>query len=327
MTGGEHTQQEMADLWVARMDRGTMSAQDEVQLQSWLDSDERNHGLLLRTRATWLSVDARLARDDVPDEAIPSEPVAMFRPLWHRRKVLVGAMAAGVAGLVARFTLFDVGQSYATRLGEVRRVSLSDGSVMTMNSNTDLAVRLETHARRVDLHQGEAWFEVAKDAQRPFVVSSGQVKARAVGTAFSVRRRDAGVEVLVTEGIVEAWSGSEQQRIRLAAGERLLMTDNARIHYGSDQKGDVEQALAWRSGMIRLSGTTLADAADEFNRYNKRQLLVTDPEVAGEQMAGQFRFNDPEGFAIAVRNSFNLRVDMSNPAFIKIERAEKTAEI
>ncbi|WP_245654140.1 FecR family protein [Novosphingobium rosa] len=309
------------------MDGGAMSAQEEAQLQTWLESDARNHGLLLKTHATWLSIDAGLASHDVAEEAVPSEHWAVIRPLWHRRRVLVGAMAAGVAGVVARFTLFDAGQSYATRLGEVRRVPLSDGSVMTMNSNTNLAVRLEEHTRRVDLHQGEAWFEVAKDAQRPFVVTSGQVKARAVGTAFSVRRRDAGVEVLVTEGVVEAWSGSGPQRIRLGAGERLLMTDNARIHYGSDQKGDVERALAWRSGMIRLSGTTLADAADEFNRYNKRQLLVTDPEVAGEQMAGQFRFNDPEGFAIAVRNSFNLRVDMSNPAFIKIERAEKTAEI
>ncbi|WP_206239926.1 FecR family protein [Novosphingobium terrae] len=326
MNSPAQTRQEVADFWVARMDSGSMSADDEAQLQAWMEADSRNEGLLLRTRATWFSVNVGLDEKDVAPAALP-EAAPIRQPLWQRRSVLAGAMAASVAGLIARFTLFDPGQSYSTRLGEIRRVPLADGSVMTMNSNTDLAVRLEEHARSVNLHQGEAWFEVAKDAQRPFVVTSGQVKARAVGTAFSVRRRDAGVEVLVTEGVVEAWSGSEQQRIRLAAGERLLMTDNARIHYGSDQKGDVERALAWRSGMIRLSGTTLADAADEFNRYNKRQLLVTDPEVAGEQMAGQFRFNDPEGFAIAVRNSFNLRVDMSNPAFIKIERAEKTAEI
>ena len=321
MTGASSARQATADYWVARMDAGDLPAEDEARLEAWLSEDDRNQGLLLRAHAAWLAVDDGLAMGKAPQAAPDAVPIT--QPLWRRRHVLAGAMAASMAAVVARFTLFNPGQSYATNLGEIRRVPLADGSVMTMNSATDLAVRMEEHSRHIDLDRGEAWFEVAKDAQRPFVVAAGPVKAQAVGTAFSVRRRDAGVEVLVTEGVVDTWSDHEQQkRIRLVAGQRLLITDKAVVHYGPAEMGSVERSLAWRTGMVSLSGTTLADAADEFNRYNRRQLLVSDPEIAGEQMAGQFRFNDPEGFAIAVRNSFNLRVDMSNPAYIKITRAD-----
>lgn len=320
--------QATADYWVARMDAGDLPADEEARLEAWLAEDERNQGLLLRAHAGWLALDAGLADTGLASREQEVESVSIAQPpLWRRRKVLVGAMAASMAAVVARFTLFDPRLTYATNLGEIRRVPLADGSVMTMNSGTDLAVRMEDHARHIDLSQGEAWFEVAKDAQRPFVVSAGNVRAQAVGTAFSVRKRDAGVEVLVTEGIVDTWSDADQhQRIRLTAGQRLLITDKAMVRSGSGQSDSVERALAWRTGMVSLSGTTLADAADEFNRYNRRQLLVSDPEIAGEQMAGQFRFNDPEGFAIAVRNSFNLHVDMSNPAYIKITRPDRTVE-
>ncbi|MFX8562013.1 FecR domain-containing protein, partial [Acinetobacter baumannii] len=82
------------------------------------------------------------------------------------------------------------GTAYATKVGEIRRVPLVDGSVMTINSGTELQVRIAKRAREVELAQGEACFEVAKDAHRPFVVAAGKVRAKAIGTAFSVRMRD-----------------------------------------------------------------------------------------------------------------------------------------
>lgn len=326
MTGPVNIRQAAAERWVARMDAGDLSAQDQARLEAWLAQDDRNPGVLLRTHAAWLSLDQTRAVLGQVEDGQTEEKVAAA-PQWHRRKILIGAMAASVTAVIARFTLLPSPLKYVTNVGEVRRVPLADGSAMTMNSGTVLAVSMEHHARHVDLAQGEAWFEVAKDPGRPFVVAAGRIRTQAVGTAFSVRKREAGVEVLVTEGVVETWSDRERgQRIRLTAGERLLITDNAVIHYGPAQLGSVERALAWRTGMISLSGTTLADAADEFNRYNQRQLLVIDPEVAAEQMAGQFRFNDLEGFAMAVKNSFNLHIDMSNPAYIKLSRSGQTVE-
>ena len=314
------TEDEAAALWVARMDGGAWGEADEAELQRWLAQDPRRHGLLLRTHALWqvphIAPQADAVEDDVPPET--------GTPGWRRRGVLGGLLAASAAGIVGALLLPGRGVGYVTKVGEIRRVPLVDGSVMTINSGTELQVRIAKRAREVELAQGEAWFEVAKDAARPFVVASGKVRAKAIGTAFSVRKRENGVEVLVTEGVVETWSdGEEAQRVRLTAGQCALINDHAIVHYETDKPSSVDRALAWRSGMIDLDGTTLADAADEFNRYNDRQIVIADPDAAGERFDGLFRINDPEGFAEAVRNALDLTVNTSDPRFIRIQRAVK----
>jgi transmembrane sensor len=218
------------------------------------------------------------------------------------------------------------GAEYVTRLGEIRRVPLDDGSVMTINSDTALKVNLTSHAREVELAQGEAWFEVAKDAQRPFVVASGAVRAQAIGTAFRAQAR--------------GWGGSAGDRRRggnldcrrcqpapaRAGGERAMVNARALVHYQASETAPVDRALAWRNGMIDLNGTTLREAAEEFNRYNKRQIVIADPDVAGEQFDGLFRIGDPEGFAETLKATLSVSIDSSDPRIIRIERgAENSA--
>jgi transmembrane sensor len=174
--------------------------------------------------------------------------------------------------------------------------------------------------RAVELNEGEAWFEVAKDARRPFVVAAGDVRVRAVGTAFSVRRRESGVEVQVTEGVVETWSDFDRTlRVRLSAGDRVTLTARAVVDYETGASSAVDRSLAWRSGMIDLNGRSLADAAQEFNRYNARQIIIADPAVAREELSGLFNINDPEGFARTVQASLGVTVDSSAPGLIRIE--------
>lgn len=312
--------EDMAAHWVARMDSGAWTAEDEAALQAWLAEDVARHGLLLRAHADWLAVDEALAPARTATFDARKALASVASPLWRRRKVLAGMAAAVGAGVVVKSQLLD-SNVYKTKLGEIRRVPLTDGSAVTVNSSTDLKVRMETQSRLIDLERGEAWFEVAKDARRPFVVVAGQVKARAIGTAFSVRRREADVEVMVTEGIVEAWSEEDSaQRIRLAAGQRALVNETGAIHFEPTSASLVDRALAWRGGMIDLNGTALADAADEFNRYNQRKIIIASPEVAGEQFDGLFRINDPEGFAKAVKSSLNVTVNTDDPKVIRIER-------
>ena len=320
----EATQQADADAaarWVARMDADAWSEADAAELERWLAEDPRRNGLLLRTQALWQApqIGAQL---DVGTPGAQEEGVHAGRPSpWRRRGVLGGLVAASAAGIVGALLFPGRGVAYVTKVGEIRRVPLVDGSVMTINSGSALQVRMATQAREVELAEGEAWFEVAKDATRPFVVASGKVRAQAIGTAFSVRRRDNGVEVLVTEGVVETWSEEDQgQRVRLSAGQSARINDRAIVHYETTKASAVDRALAWRSGMIDLNGTTLADAADEFNRYNERQIVIADPDAAGERFDGLFRINDPEGFAGAVRDALDLSVNTDDPRFIRIQR-------
>jgi transmembrane sensor len=173
----------------------------------------------------------------------------------------------------------------------------------------------------VKLDAGEAWFEVAKDAARPFVVQAGPVRIRAVGTAFSVRRRGEGCDVLVTEGLVETWlDGLADRPSRLSAGFRSLIAAG-RDPVTIQAPEDIERSLSWRTGSIALEGQSLAEAAEEFNRYNERRIVVVDPALAKRRFAGLFRTNDPEGFANAVAATIGARVTIA-PDVIRLAWAE-----
>ena len=168
--------------WVARMDSGNWSEADEAALQTWLAADPRRQGLLLQTQAAWMLPDS--VRE--PDVVETPEPANDTRGKWMRRGVLGGMVAASVAAFVTVRTGFSRDAEFVTRVGEIRRVPLDDGSIMTINSGSELKVSLSPRAREIQLLQGEAWFDVAKDAERPFIVASGPVRAKAVGKSHHI---------------------------------------------------------------------------------------------------------------------------------------------
>jgi len=305
MTPATEHDRDMAARFVARMDGENWGEADEAELQLWLDGGAGREGLLLQVHAAWVAA-TPVAQEEIVEEA----PAA---PAFWRRRGFLGAMAASVAAVVGAGRWLDARSSFATRVGEIRRVPLADGSVMTINSGSELTVRMAKGSREIEIAQGEAWFDVAKDAARPFTVAAGKVRARAVGTAFSVRRRET----------VESWSEEDESlRLRLVAGERALLSDTAVVHHESDRASAVDRSLAWRSGMIDLNGTSLSEAADEFNRYNQRQIIIADPVVADEQFDGLFRINDPQGFAEAVKASLNVGIDESDPRVIRLVKSK-----
>lgn len=305
---------DQAALWVAREESDTFSAAEQAELEQWLAGDPRRRGAFLQAQAAWLSV-GQGVYDAGAERAIRS-PTAALR----RRSVLVGAGAAVAASVAGGFLLLGQGTIYRTELGEMRSVPLPDGSTATINSASELTVRLAKDLRQVQLASGEAWFRVAKDAARPFRVEAGRVLVQAVGTAFSVRRKRAGVDILVTEGVVEVWlSGAKGRRTRLTAGQRAFASDRAAVQIQPGDPSAVDRALAWRSGEIDLSaGRTLAAAVEEFNRYNRRKLVLGSDRLGAQELDGVFRANDPEGFARAVQTSFDVPVDFTTPDVIRI---------
>lgn len=312
---------------VARMDSGQWGEIDEAELEAWLAEDPARKGLLLQTQSAWLMLDQAGNKTAMPDETEYGEGANEADSHWRRRSVIGGLAAAVTAAIFGPSAWHNRGTSYATNLGEIRRVPLADGSVMAINSATEVTVQMAGRAREIELSKGEAWFQVAKDPSRPFVVAAGRVKARAVGTAFSVRMHEAAVEVLVNEGIVETWSDeNESLRLHIAAGERIMISDRAIVHYEAAKSSSVDRALAWRGGLIDLNGTELSEAADEFNRYNERLIVIADPKLAVEKFDGLFSVNDPEGFAEAVKITLGARVNNDDPRYIRIERAAETGK-
>ena len=205
----------------------------------------------------------------------------------------------------------------STLRGEVRRVSMPDGSVMELNTQSRVHIAMTNRHRVLHLDQGEAWFHVFKDPQRPFVVEIGRARVQAIGTAFSVRRRDEGVEVLVTEGVVEAWAeGASSPHMRLPAGQKGFIREDAPVLARLAAPEELERRLAWRAGRIDLAGETLSDAVAEFNRYNSRKIVVTDETLTSKRFFGVFRVDDPEGFARSVHQSLGAPVSISADAIV-----------
>lgn len=289
---------EAAFAWVARLDRCGTDAAVQAELEAWLAKDDRRRGALLRAEAIWGKL----------DRASQAHSARGRETRIDRRLALTGgaaALAAGAAGL----WVMQREPHYATTIGQVSRVPLADGSGMVLNARSRVQVALQPHERRVRLTQGEAWFQVAKDPARPFIVEAGPVRVRAVGTAFSVRRLSHGADVMVSEGIVEAWLvGAEQARARLIAGQRARVLEGRPILVAASAVVAVERKLAWRTRKIELDGETLGEAIAEFNRFNQRQVVLADDRLAGRRLYGVFRADDPESFARSV--SLSLGVDV-----------------
>lgn len=304
--------EEAAVRWVWRLDREGRTPDLQAELDAWLAGDTRRQGAFLQAEATWAMLDRGQQLADVT-------PLLPRRRLPGRRAVLFGGGAAAAASLTGVAYIALSRARYGTGLGEIRRVPLKDGSIAAINTESVVEVDLQRDIRRVKLARGEAWFQVAKNPKRPFVVEAGRVRVRAVGTAFSVRRRDTGADVLVSEGIVEAWvEGAEGHRVRVAAGQSAQVADNAAIVEMTAGPSAIDRQLAWRGGKIDLAGETLAQAVAEFNRYNARKLVVADPNLAEERLYGIFRTDDPEGFAKAVKQSLGASLNVENPAQISI---------
>lgn len=306
--------EQAATAWVLRLDRHGATPELQQALDQWLAGDSRRRGAYLRAQAAWLLL----------DKAADEHRAAADAPHFglSRRRLIIGgatALAASLGGVA----LFLPRERYRTSLGEIRRVPLADGTTAAINTQSLVDVAYEEDRRLVRLERGEAWFQVAKDPARPFLVEAGRIRVQAVGTAFSVRRRDKGVEVLVSEGVVEAWcDGDDARRLRLAAGARAFITEDALedapVAKIVTTPSEVDRALAWRAGKIDLAGETLSEAIAEFNRYNKRQIILADPGLASQRFFGIFRTDDPEAFAMAVRQSLQVPIDLESPALIRI---------
>jgi transmembrane sensor len=281
------------EYWAIRLDSAPLTVEEQTALDRWLAEDARRDGALLRAQATLSYLDRGRALTHAAPKAINSNTRRDL--LRYGGGAVAAAMVAGIMFLLPR------DKNIITQIGEVRQVPLADGSTATINTASKVAVRFEKKERLIRLAEGEAWFRVAHDKSRPFIVEAGDVRVRAVGTAFSVRRRNGSADVLVTEGVVETWVvGKEAQAVRISAGSKAFVSKDAGEIATTPASSEIDRALAWRLGELALDGETLEYAVDEINRYNTKKLVIDSPELAREPLVGYFRTNEPANFSHAV---------------------------
>jgi transmembrane sensor len=287
--------------------RHPLDAEERLALEAWLAENPRHAGALLRAQAG-LSVLGRALVTDAGDAKTYSVPAAAPSRRWFVAGA--GSLAAAAVGIIgwSRFA----GERIETARGEIRRLPLQDGSVATIDTSSELRIKLSAETRQIALQHGQAWFQVAKDRSRPFVVDAGIAQVRAVGTAFSVHREGGLVQVAVTEGRVAVWAKDASGTMSiLDAGEYATFRSGEASPVTGSAPAAIERSLAWRSGEISLENETLGNAVAQFNRYNRVRLVVEDEALARERLVGLFKLDDPALFAETLATSLDLSVQVT----------------
>ncbi len=281
--------------WAVRVDAGALDQSGRDALDAWLAADARHRGAFLRAQAGL----RLLEHGRVVSKVLPVPSRSRSRLMTPARLVQATGWGLAAAGLVAVAWLLSPFHDFRTDTGEQRRVALRDGSVAMINTDSRVGVNFVGRERRIALRRGEAWFQVAKDHEHPFVVNAGAVHVRATGTAFAVRREALGARVVVTEGRVVAWrDGAAGTPLAISAGQEAFIADAASLP-STAQPVRTDDVLAWRRGEIVLGGETIASAVSEFNRYNERKIVLRDPEVGQRTIVGYFLIDQPQQFALA----------------------------
>jgi transmembrane sensor len=308
---------EAAAEWATRAEAAHLPAEVQTELDLWLAGDSRRLGAFARARAVIAQVRRAKAlgpavlSGQLETDAVPALGAANLGTGLRRRQLLILGSAA-VAASIAVAWMASGGRSlnYATARGEVRLIPLSDGSSVTLNTLSRIAVSFDNARRVIRLLEGEALFNVVHDAARPFVIEAGAATIVALASQFLVSRSAESVKVLVKDGQV-AIRRSERGRetvLRAGANSRTDVSQGTPLQARPVQPLEVTRALVWREGMLSFEDMPLNQAVGQFARYSDLRIVLDDPRLDDETVTGLFSANDPEGFARAVASTFDLRL-------------------
>ncbi len=306
----ERAEREAAD-WFAKLNTLSVTTAALEQFQAWRRIPS-NDAAYERIEALW-DVGGRL-RDD-PDIQRSVAQALNRRPWPHRAldlwnaapKARNGAIAMAAAALLALTFVIDQSGQYRTGVGEQQVVTLDDGSRLRLDTDSRVKVRFGKAGRDIRLLRGQVFFDVAHDANRPFVVTADGTEVRALGTRFDVRLTGQAVKVTLVEGSVEVTQLQTAKAWRLAPGE-ALNTDQTSAQ---PRRVDVAAATSWTTGRLIFRETPLAQAVADVNRYSRSKVVVDAPRLQSVSVNGVFEVGDTEAFVSAVSDLFELNVERS----------------
>ncbi|WP_160000047.1 FecR domain-containing protein [Roseomonas sp. 18066] len=288
--------------WLLKREAAPADASLRAELEAWRAADPRHAAALARAERAW-----RLLGEVPPAHAGRWEAATVHprratgRVLPTRRRALRAAAVLGLAASLAlvlapepllREPLRRLAAEHATGTGELRRVLLADGSAVHLAPRSAIATHFTLTERRVTLLQGEAFFEVARDPARPFLVEAAGAELRVLGTAFDVNLLDDRLELAVQHGQVRLTDPAQAPPLtaELGAGERISLS-RAGAAPRRDRLAPAVVA-AWRDGPVFVQDATVAEVVALLGRYHHALFLLRDPELAGRRVTGLYDLRD-----------------------------------
>ena len=325
---------QQASEWVALLASEDASAEDRERCTAWLNEDPANQAAfdeLNHTLNRVVAMGDRFRSTVVEGDSVTiADNVSPSRKGYPRRKWFVWT-AAAAAVIVAAVGVVMLGELqkaklYRTDVGQQTTFTLSDWSTVQLNTDTELLVTFTDDARNIALRRGEAFFDVAHDSNRPFVVEAGLGSIRAVGTGFVVRVDRDVVAVTVTEGIVELKHESQTSGRSAEPDERADAVPAAKLGEGYRVEYDrrvgspavvapeeLDRDLAWRQGLLIFENQTLEEVLHEVGRYTETRLIIADSKLIELRVGGAFRSDDLEALLEFFEKGLNISVNRDVP--------------
>lgn len=337
-----------ARAWLVQLDGHRPPPQELGEFREWLARSPLHREAFRQAAAAWNHLDSLsglLDGDSREQRRVQSAGTGLLTRLSARPAAAALLAVCLVAALAVYLnTPASLRQSpyvadYGSGVGEVRTVSLPDGSSVRLNTHSHIEVAFDDESRNIHLSDGEAWFEVAHNPDRPFLVYAGKVVVRAVGTAFSVHVRDRKVDLTITEGRVEVASLKEalpslagvrpdilseaRSRVPLSQGQHMVFDDDIELVQRMAPE-QIEKRLSWRDGMLVFDNDTLEDVVAEINRYTSARIVISDSGLRDLRLGGYFQASDTASILATLQENFGIRVDRVRPDLIYLSRRRDT---
>lgn len=306
-TAADRIEQE-AGRWLEQQDFGDLAPDEQRAFTAWLAQSTVHRVTYVRLAAAWNKT-ARLAALRTP---MRPESAPAGRPRWPN--FLRHAVAVAVIAAIGAFAVGNLrspeGKVYATDIGDREIITLADGSHVELNTNSVLRADITAQHRIVTLEKGEAYLDIKHDAKHPFIVRAQQYRITDLGTKFVVRSKPQRLEVSLVEGSAEIAPlnpKSPATPVVLKPGD-MAIGHESRIALVKRGKHLIEEDLGWRRGVLVFDNTTLESAVAELNRYNRQQLVISDPSVARLKIVGTFPATDIQLVLAAAEDVYGLHI-------------------
>ena len=328
---------EIATRWVVKLEQG-LSGPDRTALEAWLDEDARNAAEFLEVAKVWDKSEdlSRLADLFPKGHSVQrwSSTRQFARPMWAAAAAVVTIAAVVFSQMFGLYrqgpvdegalVVLDAPSSYETAVGEQSTVTLPDGTVVVLNTNSRIGVGYSRNARVINLERGEIHVDVAEESTRPLSVVAGNRIVQAVGTAFSVEiTANQRIELVVTEGkVIVGVRGSDAMpstNSRIVVPPVLSQNDANTVAAGEEtvlgvpdevispvSAEEIEVKLSWRKGRLIFRSEPLEQALGEVQRYTMVEFILVDDELKSRRLSGRFRAGDVEALLASLRLNFNI---------------------
>ncbi len=347
---------EEAAQWIARLDgEKELSPEEREALRKWIHTSPAHRQALHNAAELWGSLNILT---ELEPQSVEGQPNKLSSPndnnKSHHSKWRLFASVASVVMMLFAFIVYfrsdpllDSNGHYATVIGDQQSIELADGSVVELNTDSQIKVEFTKDIRNITLLRGEAYFVVAKIDNNPFQVNAGVGQVLAVGTAFSVYRKDDSVDVTVTEGRVSVSTVSQRTVENQSHGVKTTVMDSVTLDAGQlaiikepspEQQGELgkiaelhklsdselSQRMLWKDGILAFSRAPLRDVVAEVSRYTTMDIQFSDQSVAETPVIARFPIGDTALMLNIFENNFGLVVTYTGPNHVLLSTKEET---